>query len=86
MDKMWFDSSDGETTIRVYSWVVWGKKEGCILFDRNYSHRGHAVRRAKKLIENGDHACVVKSDKANYFQVMKGNLLSDFLRGAFNEG
>jgi hypothetical protein len=81
MDKMWMTSSDGETEKRVWSWVVWGDKEGCILFDNTYQFKGHAIRRAKKIIEEGNRACVTKSPHANYYSVRFGNALSDLLRG-----
>jgi hypothetical protein len=81
MDKMWMISSDGETESKVWAWVVWGKKQGCVLFDRTYQFKGHAIRRAKKLIEDGDVACVTKLPNANYYSVRFGNALSDLLRG-----
>lgn len=81
MKKMWFTSSNGEEERREFRWVVWGEPEGCCLFDRSYSYRGHAVRRAKKLLEDekATRACVTKPPNGNFFTVHFGNGLSDFL-------
>jgi len=81
MKKMWMTSSDGETETKVFDWVVWGDPDGCVLFDRTYDYKGYAVRRAKKLIEDGSHACVTKPQNGNFYRVMHGNALSDLLLG-----
>ena len=85
MKKMWMTSSDGETETRSFDWVVWGDPEGCVLFDKSYQYKGHAVRRAKKLQAEGEHACVTTPQNGNWYRVMHGNALSDFLIGRWNE-
>lgn len=83
MDRMRFTDQDGKHS---YSWVVYGDQKGCCLFDKTYEFKGHAVRRAKKLISEGDHACVVKPMDGNFYRVMKGNALSDLIMWAASEG
>lgn len=81
MKKMWFNATDGMEDRRVFHWVVWGEPDQCFLFDRSYSYRGHAVRRAKKLLEDGvcTHACVTKPQNGSFFTVHYGNELTSFL-------
>lgn len=83
MDRMRFTDQDGNHS---YSWVVYGDQKGCCLFDKSYQGKGHAVRRAKKLIGEGDYACVVKDPRANFYRVMKGNALSDLIFWAASAG
>ncbi len=56
--------------------VVWGADDNCCLFDKTYDYKGHAIRRAKVLIESGHDACVVRPTNATFFQVRKGNALT----------
>ena len=76
---MKFVDQDGRAS---YSWVVYGDQKGCVLFDKSYQSKGHAKRRANKLISEGDYACVVKDPRANFYRVMKGNALSDLIMWA----
>ena len=75
MKKMKFTDQDGKKS---FNWVVWGEPEECILFGENYNSKGWAIRRAKKRIDEGEMACVVKRG-SGYFQVMFGNALSSFI-------
>lgn len=81
MKKMWFTATDGVEERREFRWVVWGEPDECVLFDRSYTYRGHAVRRAKKLLADGEatHACVTKPQNGSFFTVHFGNGLSSFL-------
>jgi hypothetical protein len=81
MKKMWFNATNGEEEWREFRWVVWGEPDECFLFDRSYQYRGHAVRRAKKLLDDGEatHACVTKPQNGSFFTVHFGNALSSFL-------
>ena len=71
---MWFTNQDGKKN---FEWVVWGEQKECCLFDKTYQYKGHAIRRAKKLIKEGDKACVVS--RGNWYQVMKGNILAAWI-------
>lgn len=81
MKKMWFNATDGVEDRREFRWVVWGKPDECVLFDRSYQYRGHAVRRAKKLLADGlaTHACVTKPQNGSFFTVHFGHELSSLL-------
>lgn len=81
MKKIWFTATDGVNDRREFRWVVWGDPDQCFLFDRSYSYRGHAVRRAKKLLEDGlaTYACVSKPQNGSFFTVHYGNDLTSFL-------
>jgi hypothetical protein len=81
MKKMWLTATDGVEERREFRWVVWGEPDECFLFDRSYRYRGHAVRRAKKLLDDGHatHACVTKPQNGSFFTVHFGNSLSSFL-------
>lgn len=85
MKKMWFTSTDGETETREFRWVVWGEPDECVLFDRSYQYKGHAVARAKKLLDDGlaTHACVTKpqAGKGSFYTVHFGHELSSFVFG-----
>lgn len=81
MKKMWFNATDGLEERREFRWVVWGEPDECVLFDRSYQYRGHAVRRAKKLLADGlaTHACVTKPQNGSFFTVHFGHELSSLL-------
>ena len=83
MKKMWLTSTDGVTERRVFRWVVWGEPDQCFLFDKTYSYKGHAVRRAKKLLADGlaTHTCVTKHPNGSFFTVHFGHELSSFVFG-----
>jgi hypothetical protein len=51
---------------------VWGQPERCPMFDKSYDHKGWAVRRAKKMLENGDavRAAVMKPLNGSFFTVI----------------
>lgn len=85
MKKMWLTSSDGENQSREFRWVVFGDPKGCVLFDRSYSYKGHAVRRAKKLIidQKATVSCVSKPQNGNFYTVHYGNEFTSFLMGEF---
>lgn len=87
MKKMWFNVTNGEKESRDFRWVVWGEPDECVLFDKSYSYRGHAVRRAKKILADGlaTHACVTKPQNGSFFTVHFGNELSSFLIQAVRE-
>jgi hypothetical protein len=78
---MWFNATDGVEDWREFRWVVWGEPHECVLFDRSYRYRGHAVRRAKKLLDDGlaTHACVCKPPNGSFFTVHFGHELSSLL-------
>lgn len=85
MKKMWFNATDGVNDRREFRWVVWGDPDQCFLFDRSYSYRGHAVRRAKKMLADGvaTHACVTKPQNGSFFTVHFGyELYSLLVQGA----
>jgi hypothetical protein len=81
MKRMWFNATNGEEEWREFRWVVWGDPDECVLFDRSYTYQGHAVRRAKKLLQDGEaiYACVTKPQNGSFFTVHFGNALSSFL-------
>jgi hypothetical protein len=74
MKKVWFNVSDGENHYKDFKWLMWGDDDGCFFFDRSYDSLGWAVRRAKKLIEDGKatKACVLKPHNGSYYSVMWG--------------
>jgi hypothetical protein len=75
MKKMYFINQDNEKS---FEWVIWGEPEECCLFGRTFNSKGWAIRKAKKRIEEGDKACVVKRGSGAY-SVMFGNGISSWL-------
>ena len=71
MKKVWFKVTNGEEDWEEFKWLVWGD-ERCFFFDRTYESRGWAIRRAKKLIEDGtaSKACVLKPQNGSFYSVM----------------
>jgi hypothetical protein len=51
---------------------VWGDQERCAMFDKSYSQMGWAVRRAKKMLENGEavRAAVMKPLNGSFYTVI----------------
>lgn len=71
MKKVWFNVTDGKNDWKEFKWLIWGD-EGCFFFDRTYDSQGWAIRRAKKLIEDGQarKACVLKPQNGSFYSVM----------------
>lgn len=81
MKKMWFTVTDGEKERKEFKWVVWGDPKHCVLFDRSYQYKGHAVNRAKKLLNDGlaTHTCVTKPQNGSFYTVHFGHELSSLI-------